>query len=113
MEFAKWCRLQWDRVLAVVTGALGTLLIALGWAGVSDTPYIAEQVPYVVSYGLGGVALLVIGATLWLSADLNDEWRTLHRMEKAGRLASEDAVVALAARVQALESEPRELARTS
>ena len=113
MEFLKWCRLQWDRVLAVLTGVVGTLLIVLGWVGVSDTPYIAEQVPYVVSYGLGGVVLIVVGATLWLSADLNDEWRTLHRMEKAGRLASDAAVLALSARVEALESNPRELARTS
>ena len=77
MEFVKWCRLQWDRALAVAAIVAGVVLVFLGWIGVSDTPYIAKQVPFVVSYGIGGLVLIIIGATLWLSADMNDEWRTL------------------------------------
>src|SRR5919107_1376850 len=103
MEFVNWCRLQWDRALAVATGVAG---VVLGWAGVSDTPYIAKQVPYVVSYGIGGLVLVIIGATLWLSADMNDEWRTLDRLEAAGRDAAVDRaeVAALAQRVRELEA---------
>ncbi len=116
MEFVNWCRLQWDRALAVVSGIAGVLLVVLGWIGVSDTPYIAKQVPYVVSYGIGGLVLVIIGATLWLSADMNDEWRTLDRLEGAGRSSGDGTVdkaeiAALTQRVRDLEART-ELTRT-
>jgi hypothetical protein len=106
MEFVKWCRLQWDRALAVAAIGAGVILVILGWAGVSDTPYIAKQVPYVVSYGIGGLVLIIIGSTLWLSADMNDEWRTLDRLEEAQRANTVDRseLTALADRLRALES---------
>ena len=81
MELLKWLRLQWDRVFgaaAVITGAVALLT---GWSKVSATPYPAEQIPYLVSAGLGGLFLLGVGATLWHSADLRDEWRKLDRLE--------------------------------
>lgn len=114
MEFVKWCRLQWDRALAVAAIVAGVVLVFLGWVGVSDTPYIAKQVPFVVSYGIGGLVLIIIGATLWLSADMNDEWRTLDRLEEAQRArAMDDSDLAeLVARVRVLESGNRELARS-
>ncbi len=113
MEFVKWCRLQWDRALAAVATLSGVVLVILGWVGVSGTPYIAEQVPFVVSYGLGGVVLIIIGATLWLSADMNDEWRTLDRLEAAQKAGATGAaeLAELTARVHALEAD-RELARS-
>lgn len=106
MEFVKWCRLQWDRALAVAAIVAGVVLVFLGWVGVSDTPYIAKQVPFVVSYGIGGLVLIIIGATLWLSADMNDEWRTLDRLEEAQRANTVDRseLVALAERLRALEA---------
>ncbi|MGH9009821.1 MAG: hypothetical protein ACRDYF_08255 [Acidimicrobiia bacterium] len=82
MELLKWLRLQWDRVFgaaAVITGAVALLT---GWSKVSATPYPAEQIPFVVSAGLGGLFLLGVGATLWHSADLRDEWRKLDRLEE-------------------------------
>ncbi len=112
MEFVNWCRLQWDRALAVAAIIAGVVLVILGWAGVSDTAYIAKQVPYVVSYGIGGLVLVIIGATLWLSADMNDEWRTLDRLEAAGRSSGDRAeIAALAQRVRELEART-ELTRT-
>ena len=112
MEFVKWCRLQWDRALAVASIIAGVLLVVLGWMGVSDTPYIAKQVPFVVSYGIGGLVLVIIGATLWLSADMNDEWRTLDRLEAAGSGSVNKAeIAALAQRVRELEART-ELTRT-
>lgn len=115
MEFVNWCRLQWDRALAVAAILAGVLLVVLGWIGVSDTPYIAKQVPFVVSYGIGGLVLVIIGATLWLSADMNDEWRTLDRLEAAGRSAGDAVdkaeIAALAQRVRELEART-ELTRT-
>jgi len=106
MEFVKWCRLQWDRALSVAAIVAGVILVILGWVGVSDTPYIAKQVPYVVSYGIGGLVLIIIGATLWLSADMNDEWRTLDRLEEAQRANTVDRseLTALQDRLRALEN---------
>jgi len=81
VELLRWCRLQWDRVLAVGAFAGGVLALVLGWVGASGTEFVAKQVPYVLSGGLGGLVLLMVGGTLWLSADFRDEWRALDRLE--------------------------------
>jgi hypothetical protein len=72
-----YLREQWDRVGAVVAVAAGAAMLLLGWAGVQGKIYPGQQMPYVVSGGLGGIFVLGIGAVLWLSADLRDEWRKL------------------------------------
>ena len=82
MELFKWLRLQWDRVLGATAVLIGAVALLTGWSKVSATPYPAEQIPYVVSAGLGGLFLLGVGATLWHSADLRDEWRKLDRLEE-------------------------------
>jgi hypothetical protein len=82
MELFKWLRLQWDRVVGGAFVVTGAVVLLTGWSKVSATPYPAEQIPYVVSAGLGGLFLLGVGATLWHSADLRDEWRKLDRLEE-------------------------------
>jgi hypothetical protein len=59
----------------------GLLVLLIGWIGVSGTAYPAEQIPYLLSGGLFGAVLIGIGATVWLSSDLHDEWRKLDRVE--------------------------------
>jgi len=91
MELFKWLRLQWDRVFGAAFVVTGAVALLTGWSKVSATPYPAEQIPYVVSAGLGGLFLLGVGATLWHSADLRDEWRKLDRLEeKLDALAAAD-----------------------
>jgi hypothetical protein len=70
-------RAQWDRVLGIAAVVLGAVVLLVGYLGVSGTSYPAEQLPYVVSGGLVGVLLVAGGGTLWLSADLRDEWLVL------------------------------------
>jgi hypothetical protein len=82
MELFTWLRLQWDRVFGAAFVVTGAVALLTGWSKVSATPYPAEQIPYVVSAGLGGLFLLGVGATLWHSADLRDEWRKLDRLEE-------------------------------
>jgi hypothetical protein len=89
MDFLTFLRNQWDRVAAWVLIALGALLLLIGWLGVSDALLPTEQMPYIVSGGLGGICLIGIGVMLWLSADLRDEWSELH--EIARRLGSESS----------------------
>jgi hypothetical protein len=54
-----------DRFLLTVASAsmtLGLSLIILGWIGSSRVTHVEEQVPYLISGGLLGLALAVIGA---------------------------------------------------
>lgn len=83
MDLKTLLKAQWDRSTAVACTALGAVLLLVGWIGVSGTPFLAEQAPYILSGGVGGVFLLGVGSTLWISADLRDEWRKLDRIEAA------------------------------
>ena len=80
MGIVMWIRVQWDRVAAGACILLGVLALVLGWVGTSGTPYVSEQLPYIVSGGLAGIFLLGVGSVLWLSADLRDEWRELRAL---------------------------------
>ena len=91
VDFVRWVRNQWDRVLAWVCVGVGALALILGWVGVTDTPYSFEQIPYVISGGLGGIFLLGVGAMLWVSADLRDEWRKLNELVELQRARPPDA----------------------
>ncbi len=77
MNLLKYVRVQWDRAGAVIAAVLGAVFLIFGYLGTSDTEYIAEQIPYVISGGLTAVVLFVVAGVLWLSADLRDEWREL------------------------------------
>jgi hypothetical protein len=96
MNVWEWLRLQWDRVTAGVCIAAGLLAMLLGYIGISGTVYPAEQLPYILSGGIFGVFLLGLGAMLWLSADVRDEWRKLDVME--GKLDALDAMLERGAR---------------
>ena len=74
---------QWDRVAAIVLTIAGVVCLISGYAGVNDSAILAEQTRFIVSGGIGGIFLLGLGATLWISADLRDEWRKLDRIEHA------------------------------
>lgn len=76
-------RAQWDRFGACALFSLGALTLVVGWVGVSKQALTALQIPYVISGGLGGIFLLGLGAVLWLSADIRDEWRKLDAIEAA------------------------------
>lgn len=95
-----WLRVQWDRSAAWGCVALGALLLVVGWYGMSDKALAEQQLPYLLSGGLGGLFLLGLGSALLLSADLRDEWRKLDAIEEAlragetpGRAAAADEAV--------------------
>jgi hypothetical protein len=58
---------------------LGILWIALGWFGAARTPYVFEQVPYLISGGLLGLALAVVGGLFyfayWISRQVQETRR--------------------------------------
>ena len=80
MELVKWARNQWDRSLALGGLVVGAVALLLGYLGASSTRAPADQIPYIVSGAILGLFLLGISATLWLSADLRDEWRKLNEI---------------------------------
>jgi hypothetical protein len=81
MDLKRWIRANWDRVAAWICVALGVLVLILGWHGVARSAYPAQQMPYIISGGIGGALLVAIGATLLISSDLRDEWQKLDRIE--------------------------------
>jgi hypothetical protein len=88
MEMKAFLRANWDRAAAGGMVILGLVALVIGWFGVSGTGLVAEQNPYLISGGLFGIALIGIGCTVWLSADLQDEWRRLDALEETlSRLA--------------------------
>ncbi len=82
MDIMNLIRTYRDRIGAIGCTAVGALLLVLGWNGVSKEIYPAGQIPYVISDGFGGLFLLGVGAILWLSADLRDEWSKLDALDQ-------------------------------
>jgi hypothetical protein len=83
MDLINLAKKQWDRSAAIVFTGIGAIALVGGWLGVRGTPVLAEQTRYIVSGGVGAIFLLGLGATLWISADLRDEWRKLDRIEQS------------------------------
>ncbi|GAA0615977.1 hypothetical protein GCM10009547_17480 [Sporichthya brevicatena] len=80
---------QWDRAIAVACIVGAVIVLVVGYIGISDTPYVAEQLPYFISAGAGGVVLCAVAGMMWVSADLRDEWRELRALRE--QLAASDA----------------------
>ena len=90
-------------LLSVAAGLMtfGLCLILVGWLGASHSIRIEEQVPYLISGGLAGVALSIIGAVCLLA-----HWLTaLIRQTREGQVEILNALVDIRS---ALEREDRE-----
>jgi hypothetical protein len=85
MALWQWLRAEWDRVLGFGLIGLGGAFLVAGYAGVSDSAYVAQALSYMMSGGIGGLFLLGAGATLLITADLHDEWRKVDAVEQAIR----------------------------
>ena len=88
MNLYRYLRAQGDRALAVTFAVAGAVVLLLGYLGTRDAVLVEEQLPYLVSGGFVGIFLLAVGAVLWLSADLRDDWRELRGLkQQVARLA--------------------------
>jgi hypothetical protein len=86
-----------DRWLLLTGGVLmplGFLLVVLGWIGASRTPLLFEQIPYMISGGLLGLALVFTGGFVYFAY-----WQTL--LVRESRTAREDLQASLG-RLEAL-----------
>jgi hypothetical protein len=80
---------------------LGLVLIILGWYGASDTIFVDEQIAYLISGGLLGLALVATGGFLYLRYWLARQRWWLARLTTESRQQSEEVVAALG-RIEAL-----------
>ena len=60
---------------------LGALLVLLGYLGVSREAIVEKQIPYLVSGGIGGVLLCVVGAYFLGTEELRKDSGRLDRLE--------------------------------
>lgn len=74
--------------LGAVLVPVGLLLIVVGWHGVANTGAVFEQVPFLVSGGLGGLALVVLGGFLYFA------WWQTRAMREAREQAARSLEVA-------------------
>jgi hypothetical protein len=104
-------KLFWDRAAAVACVVVAVVVLISGWLSLSAQAEAGDQIPYIMSGGIGGLFLLVIGATLWVSSDLRDEWRKLDALDQSVReLGSRtEEIIALPEH----ESPPQDLVRQS
>jgi hypothetical protein len=58
---------RWLMIVGAALITVGIPIILLGWYGASHTPYVFEQVPYVISGGMLGLALAVVGGLFYFA----------------------------------------------
>lgn len=79
--------------------SMGFLLIMIGWFGAGDTGLVFEQVPYIISGGLGGLGFMVVGSALYVSWWMTRLYRQnqIHQDEARARheqtMATQQAIV--------------------
>ena len=78
---------------------VGFILVLVGYLGISREALVAKQLPYLISGGIGGIALVVFGAMLVGSEDLKRASERIDHLERmvgelhAALLARPDAPV--------------------
>ena len=79
-----------ERWLLIVGGGMivvGLPVILLGWYGASKTPYVFEQLPYLISGGLLGLALAVVGGLFyfayWVTKQIQETRRQTEQTQDA------------------------------
>jgi hypothetical protein len=79
-----------ERWLLIVGGGMvviGLPVIVLGWYGASHTPYVFEQVPYLISGGLLGLALALLGGLFyfayWITKQIQETRRQSEQTKEA------------------------------
>ncbi|HVW34342.1 MAG TPA: hypothetical protein VHL53_17545, partial [Acidimicrobiia bacterium] len=83
MDGLTWARCQWDRVVGWVLVAVAVTLVAVAAGQARTTLFAADSLSYLMSGGVGGLAIGAVGCALLISAGFHDEWRKLNRVEKA------------------------------
>ena len=93
--------ITWMLVPGSVAVVLGVVAIILGWVGAANTTRQIEQMPYLISGGVLGLALVVLGGLLLISAF----WvAVLRRLQQEAEDRAQRSVGELTERIAALET---------
>jgi hypothetical protein len=84
--FWKWVGRATRPVWGWILVGLGFLVILIGYLGISREALVAKQLPYLISGGIGGLALVGFGAMLVGTEDLK---RTHERIDKLEDLVAD------------------------
>ena len=95
MTRPEWTRDPSAPSLALFVGVAlaGFVTIAIGWRVAARTLFVPAQIPALVSGGLAGVALVVVGATL-VTVQVGRRLAAVERLETEGLLEEAAGVVA-------------------
>lgn len=74
-------RANWERITGWALVAFGLVLLAAGAAQVAGAKFLVDQLSFLASGGIGGLACVALGSALLLSSALHDDWRRLERIE--------------------------------
>jgi hypothetical protein len=78
---------RWLLFVGAALVILGVPVIILGWYGASHTPYVFEQVPYLISGGVLGLALAVVGGLFyfayWITRQIQETRRQADQTREA------------------------------
>ena len=69
------------QITALALGIAGLVALAVGWFGVSDKVEVWEQLPYLISGGLGGAVLIGLGITAYLAHEHAEDRRVAGDLE--------------------------------
>lgn len=95
---------RWMLVPGSLAVLLGFAAMVLGWVGAARTAREIEQIPYLISGGLIGLGLVVLGGLLLMSTF----WvAVLRKLQREADDRAQASVADLSARVAALEAPPR------
>lgn len=84
---------RWLLTIGALLLPLGLVLVVLGWQGASHTPLVFEQIPYLLSGGVLGLALVFVGGFVyfayWQSVMIRDSRTQQSELTQAlGRIES-------------------------
>jgi hypothetical protein len=79
--FWRWVGLATRPVVGWALAGLGVIAILVGYLGISRESLVAKQLPYLISGGIGGIALVGAGAALIATEDLRRFRTRLERLE--------------------------------
>jgi len=79
--FWKWVGRATRPVWGWILVGVGFLLVLVGYLGISREALVAKQLPYLISGGIGGLALIGFGAMLVGTEDLKRAYERIDRLE--------------------------------
>lgn len=80
--FWRWVAAATRPVVGWVLVGIGGLVILLGYVGVANEAIVAKQLPYLISGGIGGVALVAVGTYFLGTEEIRRDSGRLDRLER-------------------------------